>query len=204
MSYLPFLIAALVLAITPGPGIAYVVARTVSGGRTEGLASCIGAALGGLVHVAASTLGLSLVIAKSAILFSLLKYLGAAYLICLGIRLLLRKDQDLTIKKPNPQGSRRALIEGITVEVLNVKTALFFLAFLPQFVSPDVAVIPQLAVMGCVCVLLNTLADVLAVLGAHRLINSNLTHRGKTRWMQKASGMTMLGLGAYLTVAERN
>lgn len=80
MSYFPFLIAALALAITPGPGITYVVARTVSGGRTEGLASCVGTAIGGLLHVVASSLGLSVLIAKSAILFSLLKYLGAAYL----------------------------------------------------------------------------------------------------------------------------
>lgn len=167
MSYFPFLIAALALAITPGPGITYVVARTVSGGRTEGLASCVGTAIGGLLHVVASSLGLSVLIAKSAILFSLLKYLGAAYLIYLGIRILLSKGQDAVIEPSNPQGPRRALIEGIVVEALNVKTALFFLAFLPQFVRPDSPVITQLIVMGIICVTLNTLADAMAVIGAH-------------------------------------
>jgi threonine/homoserine/homoserine lactone efflux protein len=204
MSYFPFLIAALALAITPGPGITYVVARTVSGGRTEGLASCVGTAIGGLLHVVASSLGLSVLIAKSAILFSLLKYLGAAYLIYLGIRLLLSKGQDAVIEPSNPQGPRRALIEGIVVEALNVKTALFFLAFLPQFVRPDSPVITQLIVMGIICVTLNTLADAMAVIGAHRLLDSPVARAAKARWMTRASGVTMLGLGAYLAAAERN
>src|SRR4051812_30522537 len=88
MSLTTFFIAAIILAITPGPGIAYVVARTVAGGRPEGIASCFGTGIGGLFHVAAAALGLSLIVAKSAIAFSLVKYLGAAYLVYLGIRLL--------------------------------------------------------------------------------------------------------------------
>ena len=92
MSLVAFLIAAVVLAITPGPGIAYVVARTVAGGRSEGLASCIGTGIGGLLHVLAAALGLSLLVAESALAFGLLKYLGAAYLVYLGVRLLRHKD----------------------------------------------------------------------------------------------------------------
>ena len=88
MSFLAFAIAAVVLAITPGPGIAYVVARTVAGGRSEGLASCFGTGIGGMLHVLAAALGLSLVLAQSAVAFNLVKYLGVAYLIYLGIRLL--------------------------------------------------------------------------------------------------------------------
>ncbi len=137
MSYVTFLFAAAVLAVTPRPGIAYVVARTVAGGRSEGLASCLGTGIGGMLHVLAAALGLSLIIAQSAVAFSLVKYLGAAYLIYLGIRLLLRKDPELTVKPVAPQGVRRALADGVAVEALNVKTALFFLAFLPQFVSRD-------------------------------------------------------------------
>lgn len=204
LTYVPFLIAALMLAITPGPGITYVVARTVAGGRTEGLASCLGTALGGLLHVLASALGLSLLIAQSAMVFNLFKYLGAAYLIYMGIRMLMRQDQPANIKTPLTQGPRRALVEGITVEALNVKTALFFLAFLPQFVQPDWPLTPQLVVMGSVCVLLNTVADVLAVLGAHRLLASDAAHAARARWMTRASGVTMLGLGVYLAVAERD
>src|SRR5688572_33480814 len=104
MSLLAFAIAAVVLAITPGPGIAYVVARTVSGGRTEGLASCMGTATGGMLHVLAAALGLSLVVAQSAVAFNLVKYLGAAYLAYLGIRMLLSKDHALTVASVSSQG----------------------------------------------------------------------------------------------------
>src|SRR5512145_1196813 len=103
MSSLAFLVAAVVLAITPGPGIAYVVARTIAGGRREGLASCLGTGIGGLLHVVAAALGLSLVVAQSAVAFNLVKYLGAAYLVYLGIRLLLRKDQALAVEPVAPQ-----------------------------------------------------------------------------------------------------
>ena len=98
MSFLAFLFAAIVLAITPGPGMAYVVARTVAGGRSEGLASCFGTALGGLLHVVAAALGLSLIVAQSALAFNVIKYLGAVYLVYLGIGLLLRRDRGFTVE----------------------------------------------------------------------------------------------------------
>jgi threonine/homoserine/homoserine lactone efflux protein len=129
MSLIAFFIAAIVLAITPGPGIAYVVARTVAGGRSEGLASCVGTGLGGLVHVLAAAAGLSLFIAQSALAFNLVKYVGAAYLVYLGVRMLWRKQSFAEVEQVQRQGARRAFYEGITVEALNVKTALFFLAF---------------------------------------------------------------------------
>lgn len=204
MSLLPFLIAAVALAITPGPGIAYVVARTVSGGRKEGLASCIGTGLGGLVHVIASALGVSLVIAQSAFAFSLVKYIGAAYLFYLGLRMLFSKSNAPLIEEVSPQGTRRAFIEGIAVEALNVKTALFFLAFLPQFTTPNEPLIFQLIVLGSICVALNTFVDVLAVLGAHRLLRASAKRAQRERVMVKTSGITMLGLGTYLALAERN
>jgi threonine/homoserine/homoserine lactone efflux protein len=204
MSLLPFLIAAVALAITPGPGIAYVVARTVSGGRKEGLASCIGTGLGGLVHVIASALGVSLVIAQSAFAFSLVKYIGAAYLFYLGFRMLFSKSNAPLIEEISPQGTRRAFIEGIAVEALNVKTALFFLAFLPQFTTPNEPLIFQLIVLGSICVALNTFVDVLAVLGAHRLLKASAKRAQRERVMVKTSGITMLGLGTYLALAERN
>src|SRR5688500_8850633 len=126
MSFLAFLFAATVLAITPGPGIAYVVARTAAGGRSEGLASCLGTGVGGLLHVVAAACGLSVVVAQSAMAFNVVKYVGAAYLVYLGLRMLLRKDRTPVGDGVSAQGARRAAIEGIAVEVLNVKTALFF------------------------------------------------------------------------------
>lgn len=203
MSFLAFLIAAVVLAITPGPGIAYVVARTVAGGRSEGLASCLGTGFGGMLHVLAAALGLSLIVAQSAMAFNLVKYLGAAYLIYLGIRLLLRKDQVLTVEPVASQGVRRAFFEGIVVEALNVKTALFFLAFLPQFVSPNEPLLPRLVLFGSICVALNTLVDVIAVFAADRLLKSGATRAARARLLTQVSGVTLLGLGAYLALARR-
>lgn len=203
MSIIPFLIAAIVLAVTPGPGIAYVVARTVTGGRREGLASCLGTGLGGLFHVIAASLGLSLVIAESAIAFNVLKYIGAAYLAYLGIRMLLRSEQDFVVKAVTVQGARRALVDGIMVEALNVKTALFFLAFLPQFVSPNQPIAAQLALLGSICVALNTFVDVVAVFAADRLLESGSARAVRGRLMNRVSGVTMLGLGAFLALARR-
>ena len=203
MTFLAFLLAAVVLAITPGPGIAYVVARTVAGGRSEGLASCFGTGLGGLLHVLAAALGLSLLVAQSAIAFNIVKYIGAAYLIYLGVRLLMQKEQTFKATPIAAQGVRRALFEGVAVEALNVKTALFFLAFLPQFASPGEPLVPQLVLLGSVCVALNTLVDVVAVFAANRLLRSGVARAARARLMTRMSGITMLGLGAYLALARR-
>lgn len=204
MSLLPFLAAAVLLAITPGPGLAYVVARTVAGGRAEGLASCFGTALGGLVHVVAAASGLSLLVAQSAAAFALVKYLGAAYLVYLGVRLLLRKGEATAGERtPTRQGVRRAFMEGVAVEALNVKTALFFLAFLPQFVSADAPLITQLFVLGTICVALNTFVDVVAVLAAQRILASDGVRKARSGLLNRASGCTMLVLGMYLAFWRR-
>ncbi len=202
MSFIAFFVAALVLALTPGPGLAYVIARTAAGGRAEGLASCFGTAIGGLLHVLAAALGLSLVIARSAVAFNVLKYLGAAYLVYLGVRMLLRK-QVSTVEPVASHGARRALLEGIIVEILNVKTALFFLAFLPQFVSPSEPLVPQLVLLGVISVTLNAAVDVLAVLGAHRALRSGTLRAARERLMRRVSGVTMVGLGAFVAFARR-
>ncbi len=203
MSFLAFLLAAVLLAITPGPGIAYVVARTAAGGRSEGLASCLGTGLGGMLHVLAAAFGLSVLIAQSAVAFTLLKYLGAAYLVYLGIRLWLRREPAAAVEAVTPQGARRALVEGIVVEALNVKTALFFLAFLPQFVDPGAALVPQLVLLGSICVALNTFVDVVAVFAAHRLLGSGVARAARARVMTRISGTTMIGLGAFLALTRR-
>ncbi len=203
MSFLAFIIAAAVLAITPGPGIAYVVARTVAGGRSEGLASCLGTGIGGMLHVLAAALGVSLIVAQSAMAFNLVKYLGAAYLVYLGLRLLLREEAS-TAEPVVSQGMRGALFEGIVVEALNVKTALFFLAFLPQFVSTSEPLLPQLMLLGSICVALNTIVDVVAVFAADRLLQSSAARAARARLLTRVSGVTMLGLGAYLALARRS
>lgn len=203
MSLLAFFVAAVVLAVTPGPGIAYVVARTVAGGRAEGLASCLGTAVGGMLHVLAAATGLSLLVAQSAMAFTTVKYVGALYLIYLGVRLLLQKDRDTQSVHVAAQGPHRALLEGVVVEVLNVKTALFFLAFLPQFVQASEPLVPQLVLLGTICVTLNTLVDVVAVVSSARLLASRTARAARERLLRRASGVTMVGLGAFLALAKR-
>src|SRR5258705_7458303 len=130
-----FFLAALVIAVSPGQGIFYVAARTLAGGRDEGLASSLGTGLGGLVHVAAGAVGVSALVLASAEAFTLLKIAGAIYLVWLGIKTMreARVDPATAIITT---GATRAFREGIVVEALNPKTAAFFLAFLPQFVDP--------------------------------------------------------------------
>ena len=195
--------AAAVLALTPGPGMAYVVARTVAGGRQEGLASCLGTGLGGMLHVLAAALGLSVLLAQSALAFSLIKYVGAAYLVYLGVRMLMQKTPAGDAAQISAQGARRAFAEGILVEALNVKTALFFLAFLPQFTTPAEPLLLQLVLLGSICVALNTLVDVMAVLGAQRLLKSGFGRTARARLMTRASGLTMIVLGAWLALSKR-
>jgi threonine/homoserine/homoserine lactone efflux protein len=201
--FLAFLAAAAILAVTPGPGIAYVIARTAAGGRREGLASCLGTAIGGMVHVVAAAVGLSALLAQSATAFALVKYVGAAYLVYLGIRLLLSRRATHETSSLSAQGAGRALRDGIVVEALNVKTAIFFLAFLPQFVSASEPLAPQLVLLGTVCVVLNTAVDVVAVFAASRLIESSAVRAARERLLTRISGATMVGLGIYLAAAKR-
>ena len=198
LSMITFAIAAFILAITPGPGLAYVIAKTVSSGRTAGLASCIGTAIGGLVHVLAAAFGLSLVIAKSAVAFNAIRFVGAAYLVFLGIRLLMRKPETTQVCDVAAQGFRHAMIEGVVVEAMNVKTALFFLAFLPQFISPASDMTGQLALLGSICVALNTLVDIFAVFTAERLLVSESLRVARAQLLTRISGVTMICLGVFL------
>src|SRR5215475_15107676 len=131
-----FLAAALILAAVPGPGIFYVAARTISGGSAAGIASTLGTALGGGVHVMAGAIGVSAIILASAELFTALKFFGALYLIWLGVRTF-REAGRLPAIREERVGARRAFHEGILVEALNPKTAAFFLAFIRQFINPS-------------------------------------------------------------------
>jgi threonine/homoserine/homoserine lactone efflux protein len=141
-------------------------------------------------------------LAQSATAFTAVKLIGAAYLIYLGIRLLLSKA-TATAVRTQATGVRRALLEGILVEALNVKTALFFLAFLPQFLVSGPSVVLQLVVMGTVCVVLNTLVDVAAVLGAERLLRSEAAGRQRARLLNRTSGFTLVGLGLYVAGSKQ-
>ena len=202
MLFLSYLFAAVILAITPGPGMAYVIARTLSGGIKVGLASCVGTGIGGFVHVISAATGISLLLANSALAFMILKYMGAVYLVFLGVRLLSAKRHSMTKQTIPSMGIKRAFVEGVVVEALNVKTALFFLAFLPQFTSTDEPLMMQLVVLGSICVLLNTCVDVLAVVLAQRFKQS--LRNNPFKLLSGTSGVTLIGLGTYLALADRS
>src|ERR1700733_408682 len=154
--FVVFLGAALMLAITPGPGIFYVLARSLRGGRREGVLSAAGTLLGGLVHVAAAAFGLSAILAASAIAFETVRYAGAAYLIYLGYRMIRSRNENACATESSAAG-RGTFIQGVMTEVLNPKTALFFLSFIPQFVSLKQGhVAGQFLLLGAISVLLNT------------------------------------------------
>jgi len=197
-----FLLAALVLAITPGSGLAYVVARTVAGGWREGVSSSLGTAVGGVGHVVTAALGLSLLVAQSALAFSIIKYVGACYLVYLGLRVLLSRPVGESRPSVLAVGGFRAFREGRVGRLFNVKTALFFLAFIPQFVDPGSSPTGQFVLLGTICVAFNTCADLLAVAGASRLLRSSVSRRLRAKLLAMGSGVTLISLGAYVAFSK--
>jgi threonine/homoserine/homoserine lactone efflux protein len=155
-----FILAALVLLLTPGPAVLYIVARSIDQGRLAGLVSVASIETGNFVHVLAATLGLSAILLSSALAFMIVKYLGAAYLIYLGLRRILTRTSTRPTAALPPQSLRRIFSQGVTVAVLNPKTALFFFAFLPQFVDPTRgALAGQLLTLGSLFVLMAIVTD---------------------------------------------
>jgi threonine/homoserine/homoserine lactone efflux protein len=202
-----FLTAAVLLAVAPGPGMLYVLARSLAGGKREGVLSALGTFLGGMVHVFAAALGVSVVLARSALAFSTVKYVGASYLCFLGVRMILdaRKTdtscaEDFAVAGP---AARNPLWQGVATEVLNPKTALFFLSFIPQFVNRGAGhVFVQFVALGTLSVTLNTSADMIVILLAGPLgkrIRSSEVFRRRQRTV---TGMIMIGLGTYLATTE--
>jgi threonine/homoserine/homoserine lactone efflux protein len=199
--FLLFFAAALILAITPGPGIFYVLARSLAGGKREGVQSSFGTFAGGLFHVFAAALGISAILAASAVAFHTVKYAGAAYLVWLGLRMIRSRNADMAFQ--NLQPSQGAFRQGIVTEALNPKTALFFLSFFPQFIAPERGhVFFQFLLLGSISVILNTTADLVVVLLAAPL-ERKLKNSARFRRNQRvASGLGMIGLGAYVALAD--
>ena len=195
-----FALAAAALLAVPGPAVLYIVAQSVEHGRAAGLASVAGVHLGTLVHVAAAAAGVSAVIAASATAFTTVKLAGAAYLVYLGVRRLVSKQ--LRDDEPrDPEALRAAFARGAVVNVLNPKTALFFLAFLPQFVDPDRGgAWSQAIVLGAVFVLLGLVSDSVYAIAAGAVGAALRRRRQAVRY---ASGTIMIGLGAVAAFAKR-
>jgi threonine/homoserine/homoserine lactone efflux protein len=200
-----FAAAALALLIVPGPAVVYVVTRSASQGRRAGLVSVLGLHTGSIVHVAAAATGLSALLLASATAFEAVKLAGAAYLIGLGLVKLLGRGDSERRATALPATMRRVYGQGVIVEVLNPKTALFFVAFLPHFVEPGRGpVAAQVVVLGLCFVALGLMSD-----GAYAVVAGSIAPRLRLRWSrgagggQRASGAIYVALGAFAALAHR-
>jgi threonine/homoserine/homoserine lactone efflux protein len=200
-----FSASALVLLLVPGPAVLYIVARSASDGRRAGLVSVLGIHTGTLVHVAGALVGLSALIVASAVAFSAVKLAGAVYLVVLGVQALRsarHTSRDLAAELPGHRSLRRIYTDGVVVNILNPKTAVFFLAFVPQFVDAD-AVHPtsQLLVLSAVFIVLGLVSD-----GAYALLGSWLGARlgrspGFARRRDRVAGVSYISLGVLTGVS---
>ena len=206
-SWLLFIAATLALAFAPGPGMLYVLSQTMNGGKQAGLASTFGASIGGIFHVFAAAFGVSAILASSALAFSLVKYVGAAFLIYLGLKMLYsaykgNKQQIPTVQAQNVN-FKSVFLQGILAEALNPKTAIFFLAFIPQFVSVNEgAVFGQFILLGMIVVVVNAIPDLMIVLFS-KPVEKLWKNNYRFRIIQEAtSGVVLMGLGLFLALSD--
>jgi len=201
-----FAVASLALLIVPGPSVLYIVTRSIDQGRSAGLVSVLGIHTGSVVHVAAAALGVSAILASSAVAFGVVKYVGAAYLIWLGIRTIRERHEERPSGPVRDRSLGRVYAQGVVVNVLNPKTALFFLAFLPQFVDVSRGgVTTQIVILGLTFILLGFVSD-----GSYALVAARVSRRLSTRrraepgtlrrWLP---GLTLIGLGIVSAVTGK-
>jgi threonine/homoserine/homoserine lactone efflux protein len=199
-----FAAAAFVLIAIPGPNMIYLVARSLSEGRRAGLLSALGVETGTLVHTAAAAIGLSAVLASSATAFAVVKYAGAAYLVYLGLRALLGRAHGSgdDVRAAPPPGDGHVYRQALLTQVLNPKVAIFFLAFLPQFIDPDRAAAPQIVVLGLTLAVMGLSIGAFTALAAGTLSERLRARRSGGRpWGRWASGVVYLALGAYAALS---
>ena len=203
-----FVVAALVMLIVPGPSVLYIVARSVEGGRIAGLVSVLGVQTGALVHIAFATVGLSAILASSAVAFSVVKWLGAAYLVWLGLRRIFGREEEEDGVAVEPERLSRVFSQGVIVNTLNPKTALFFLAFLPQFVDPSRgAAWVQILLLGATFVILALCSDGLYALlsgTAGGWLRRRIKDAAFKRGQRYVSGGVLVALGAVAAAAGKD
>ncbi|MDA9434784.1 LysE family translocator [Bradyrhizobium sp. CCBAU 51627] len=198
-----YVVIVLGFVFIPGPATLLTMARAASSGTRAGIATGAGVAAGDLIHTSMAIAGLSAIIATSALLFSIVKYAGAAFLIYLGIRTMLDKA-PIELKGAPAISAGRAFRQAVLTEVLNPKTALFFLAFLPQFVRPEHGSIAvQLAILGIVFVMLGLVSTIVFAVGAGRLGNLLRRHPAVVKWQGKVVGAIYCAVGVRLALQER-
>ena len=191
-----FALASVALLVVPGPAVLYIVAQSVDHGRRAGVASVLGIQTGALVHILAAVVGLSSLLVSSAVAFEVVRYAGAAYLVVLGVRRLLAREEPEDGPARRPRSFARLFSQGVVVNVLNPKTALFFFAFLPQFVDPRAGHVPvQMLVLGLLFLSVATVSDGIYALvagTASRRLRGSRAYLRAERWI---SGTVFIGLG---------
>jgi threonine/homoserine/homoserine lactone efflux protein len=196
--------AALALIVVPGPAVLYIVSQSIDRGRLAGFVSALGIAVGALVHVCAAAVGLSSILVSSATAFNVVKYAGAAYLVCMGLWTILRRRDDQPASAPSERRLRRRFGQGVIVNVLNPKTALFFFAFLPQFVSAQEAhPLARMLELSAVFMLLTFVVFVGYGLFAAAIRNHVVSRPRVLTWMRRTFAAAFVALGAKLALAER-
>jgi len=193
-------LASIVLVVVPGPAVMYILTRSVAQGRAAGLMSAVGVNTGSAVHVLAAVAGLSVILASSALAFSVVKWAGVAYLAWIGISTLLTRDRSFSVPETEPDSLRRIFLQGVLVNVLNPKVAMFFLAFLPQFVDPaDTNAALQSLVLGFTLVGIGLISDSLYAIGGGaigRWFRGDARRARTTRIASGAVYLTLAGLAA--------
>jgi threonine/homoserine/homoserine lactone efflux protein len=188
----------------PGPAVLMTLTRAASAGTRVGIATGLGIALGDLAHTVMAVFGLSAVLLASAILFDIVKYVGAAYLVCLGIKAICERTESAALDRGAPMAAGRAFRQAVLAEILNPKSALFFLAFLPQFVRGQNGPIPlQLGILGILFVVMGVLSTMVFAVGAGRIGNFLRRSPAVLRWQGKVVGAIYCALGLRLALQER-
>lgn len=199
-----FVVASVVLLLTPGPAVLFIVARSIGQGRAAGLVSVLGIHLGTIVHITAAAVGLSALVLSSALAFAIVKYLGAAYLIWIGIRTFMAKDPDPEAPVVPAEPLYRAFRDGFMVNLFNPKTTIFFLAFLPQFVDPARGALHwQILILGLTFMGLGIMSDGMFALAAGAAGDFLRRNRRFLRYQRWFAGTTFIGLGVTAALATR-
>ena len=201
-----FLSAAVLLNLSPGPDMAFILGQTANNGRQGGFAAMFGIWTGAFIHVVMAAIGLSAILATSAIAFSCVKWIGAAYLVWLGIQALISKDSSFLSNGDSKKTNKYSIYrQGILVASLNPKVAIFFLAFLPQFVVEGAGpVSAQLFLHGCLIIVVAALIEPPLVLAGSRLLSSLKSNRRIALWMDRSLGSLLIMLGIRLALSEKS
>lgn len=205
--WLLFFSAAFAINISPGPDLFYIVSKTIAQGRKIGIASSLGVCSGALVHVFAAALGLSAILATSAMAFNLVKYIGAAYLVYLGVQALRSKGTsfEMVEKEESETNAWNAFLQGALVDILNPKVAIFFMAFLPQFIRPELGHSSlQIFMLGVLVILVAIPVEFLVVFTAAQTTDFFRKNRNFSVWLDRILGSVLIGLGIRLALLKNN